>query len=236
MVPERNVDPVDLYDHERRAFVAFLESRSATDLTLTVAATPAWSVRDVLAHVVGITADLNAQHFGDGDGDRWTAAQIAARRGDSLEDLTREWNREAPPFEEGLRLFGYDFGAHYLGDLLQHVGDVHAALGLSPTRDDESIAVALDFYLASFEATLDDAVVGATDVHVGDESWRLGSGDVVASVTAERYEWFRALGGRRTEPEIRALDWTGDVDAVIGLVSRYPMPRQSLGEAGRGTT
>ncbi len=236
MVPERNVDPSDLYDDERRAFVAFLESRSAADLAVTVAATPAWVVRDVLAHVVGITADLNAQRFGDGDGDRWTAAQIASRRGDSLDDLAREWNREAPSFEDGLRLFGYDFGAHYLGDLSQHIGDVHAALGLSPARDDETIAVALDFYLASFEATLDNAAVGAMDVHVGDESWRLGSGNVVASVTAERYEWFRALGGRRTEPEIRALAWTGDVDAVIGLVSRYPMPRQSLGEAGLETT
>lgn len=136
MVPERNVDPADLYDHERRSFVAFLESRSATDLTLTVAATPDWSVRDVLAHVVGITADLNAQRFGGGDGDRWTAVQIASRRADSLDDLAREWNREAPTFEDGLRLFGYDFGAHYLGDLLQHIGDVHVALGLSPARGD----------------------------------------------------------------------------------------------------
>ena len=59
-------------------------------------------------------------------------------------------------FETGLGLFGYEFGAHYLGDLLQHVGDIHTTLGRCPARDDDSIAVALDFYLTSFEASLDE--------------------------------------------------------------------------------
>lgn len=230
MVPERAVDPAELYETERVAFVAMLRERSPGDLATRVPATPAWSVHDVLAHLVGITADLNAQRFGAGGGDEWTAAQIEARRDATLDDLADEWDREAPTFEGGLRLFGYAFGAHYVGDLLQHLIDVDVALGRPPVRDDEVLAVALDFYLQSFEEVLDEAGAGAVSVTVGDERWRLGSGEVVASVRASRFDLFRALGGRRTIDEIRALDWTGGGDAILGLVSRYPTPGTSLGE------
>jgi hypothetical protein len=189
-----------------------------------------WTVHDVLAHVVGINADLNAQRFGDGDSDEWTLHQVTARRASSVDDLAAEWDREAPMFTHGLRLFGYMFGAHYLGDLLQHVADVEAALGISPVRDDLTLAVALDFYLDSFEEGLAEVAVGSVAVSVGEESWILGTGGVNASITASRFELFRALGGRRTRSEIAALDWAGDSDQYIDLVSRYPMPSVSLGE------
>jgi hypothetical protein len=230
MVPERDVDPGELYGLERRDFVSYLRSQPAENLTTMVPATPAWQLHDVLAHLVGITADLNAQRFGAGDSDAWTAAQVGSRRHDSVDELAAEWDRAAPTFEAGLRLFGYQFGAHYLGDLLQHVGDVHAALGQSPVRDDVAVAVGLDFYLESFEETLDETGVGAVDVFVGEEHWRLGNASVIAGITAPRYELFRALGGRRTLDEIRDLSWVGDPETVVGLVSRYPVQHASLDE------
>ena len=230
MVPARDVDPAALYQRERHEFVSFLSGLTPLEVGTTVPATPAWSVHDVLAHLVGITADLNAQRFGGGDGDAWTAHQTETRRFDSVEDLADEWEREGPSFEAGLRLFGYDLGAHYLGDLLQHVSDVHAALGRCPARDDIAVAVALDFYLGSFEEALEQPGVGAVDVQVGDERWRLGRVPLRATLTAERYELFRSLGGRRTLAEIRALHWAGDREAIVGLVSRYPPPVSSLHE------
>jgi len=230
MVPERSVDPAALYERERLAFLTRLRPLPVELLTSRVPATPDWSVRDVVAHVVGIAADLNAQRFGDGNSDAWTFAQVDARRDRSLAELAAEWAREAPTFETGLRLFGYDFGAHYLADLLQHVADVEAALGRPPARDDLALEVALDFYLGSFEETLVEENLGALQVQVGDESWILGRGDVVASVAARRYELFRALGGRRTRTEIAGLGWSGAAEPFLGRVSRYPMPTASLGE------
>jgi uncharacterized protein (TIGR03083 family) len=231
VVPERDVDPAELYELERVAFASYLLAQTGARADVAVPATPGWGVRDVLAHLVGITADLNHGRFGDGDGDAWTAAQVVTRRGRPMRDVVAEWDREAPTFEDGLRLFGYAFGAHYLGDLLQHVVDVHVALDEPWIPPDLHLAVALDFYLTSFEEALDDAAVGAVDVRVGDERWRLGTGRAVASVEASRVELFRALGGRRTGREVRSLRWDGDVHAVIDLVSRYPTPPASLGEA-----
>jgi uncharacterized protein (TIGR03083 family) len=230
VVPERDLDPAEMYELERVAFIAFLRRQSRDRLDVMVPATPGWGVRDVLAHLVGITADLNAEQFGNGDGDAWTAAQVASRRGRSVDELAIEWDREAPTFEHGLRLFGYTFAAHYLADLLQHVIDVRAALEMAWMPADQHLAVALDFYLTSFDEALAAAGAGAVDVRAGDERWRLGDGDAIASVSASRFELFRALGGRRTRQEIRSLGWDGHVDAVVDMVSRYPSPRISLGE------
>lgn len=220
-----------MYEVERAAFIAFLLGQPRDRLDVMVTATAGWAVRDVLAHLVGIAADLNAQRFGNGDGDAWTAAQVVSRRGQSLDALAVEWDREAPTFENGLRLFGYTFAAHYLADLLQHVIDVHAALDGAWVPVDQHLAVALDFYLTSFEDALGVAGAGAVDVRAGHEQWRLGNGDPIASVTASPFELFRALGGRRTRQEIRSLGWDGHVDDVVDLVSRYPNPSISLGES-----
>lgn len=233
MVPERDVDPANLYEQERVAFLALLRSLTPDALAQTVPATPDWAVRDVLAHVVGITADLNAGRFDADVSDEWTGRQVNSRRDKSIDEMAAEWDHEAPTFEGGLRLFGYSFGAHFLGDLMQHMGDVHAAIYESPVRDDESVTVALGFYLESFEETLAETSLGAIQFQGGDETWTVGSGDVVASVTATQYELLRALGGRRTPAEIRSLVWTGGavVDDIVPLVSRYPAPTETLGEA-----
>jgi len=76
-VPEHDADPAALYREERLAFVATMQSLSPHQLTAPVAATPLWTVHDVLAHAVAISADLNAQRFDD-DPDAWTRAQVTA--------------------------------------------------------------------------------------------------------------------------------------------------------------
>ena len=229
MIEARPVDCGAIYEEERRAFVKFLRSCDAPELATSVPATPEWSVRDVLAHVVGVTADLNAENFGDSsDPDAWTAAQVRARRDRTVDELAAEWDGEAPRFEDGLRLFGYEIGSHYIGDLLQHVADVKHALGRPRPSDNLTLAVALDFYLISFEQSLDEQQCGAVQLGAGEESWTLGSGAAIASVTAERFELFRSLGGRRSEAQVRALSWRGDMDAVVPIFSRYPLPEADI--------
>ena len=231
MVPERDVDCGELYALERQRFVELLRSCDADALVTKVPATPLWSVHDALSHVVGITVDMNAGNFGDlSDPDAWTAAQVDARRDCTVDQLAAEWAGAAPQFEEGLRLLGYEIGSHYVGDLLQHAADVRQALGRPRPDDDRSLAVGLDFYLISFEESLAEAGVGAVDIEVGDESWTLGPGAAVASVRADRFELFRALGGRRSAARIRTLAWRGALDSIVPLVSRYPLPSTDLVE------
>ncbi len=179
MISEHDADPAHLYRREREAFVALLRSLSDEQLRTAVPATPAWSVHDVAAHVVGITADLNAQEFGRGDPDAWTAAQVSSRRDRSVDELAAEWARESVQFEEGLRAFGYEMGSHFLGDLLQHAQDVRSALGLERLAEADALAVALDHYLDTFHLALVAVGVGSVDVRVADEAW-----------TASMVDWY----------------------------------------------
>ena len=144
--------------------------------------------------------------------------------------MPREWEREAPRFEEGLRILGYEIGSHYVADLLQHAADVRHALHLAPLTDDEALAVAFDFYLIWFDETLRRAKIGAVVVSVGDERWTIGDGEPIASVTGERFELFRMLGGRRNAAQIRALPWEGDLTAVFPFLSAYPLPTEPIVE------
>lgn len=228
MIVERDVDCGIVYERQRTDLLAVLAGAPPEALARPVAATPGWSVLDVVAHVTGIAADLNAGRLASEDPDAWTAAQVTSRHGRSLMDIAEEWGAEAPTFEDGLRLFGYEVGSHFVGDLVQHACDIRHTLGISRLHDAEAILVALDFYLDSFSRTLVDHEAGAVDVDAEGERYRAGSDPVVATVRAPRYELLRALGGRRSAAQLSALDWDGDVDRVLPLVSRYPLPAADL--------
>jgi uncharacterized protein (TIGR03083 family) len=232
MVPERDVDCGAIYEDARQELLALLRSLTPQQLATVVPATPDWAVRDVLAHVVGINHDLNRLTFGTRGDESWTAVHVETRRDHGIEDMAAEWDREAPQFEQGLRDLGYGVGSHFVGDLLHHYCDVTHALQLPRPSDELRLAVALDFYLSFFEEQLDEEKIGSVEVTVADEHWALGSGDQIAAVSAPRYEMFRSLGGRRSEEQIRALEWRGDVDAVLPVISRYPLPEQPIIEVG----
>jgi len=54
-----SVDAAALYEDLRQELIGILRAASDAELEQTVAASPEWRVRDVLAHVTGITHDLN---------------------------------------------------------------------------------------------------------------------------------------------------------------------------------
>ena len=238
MIVERDVDCGRVYQRLRERLMATLRSSTGDALAVTVPATPAWSVHDAVAHVVGIAHDLNAQRFDLTDSDAWTARQVWERRDATLDELESEWDREAPRFEEGLRLMGYEVGSHFVGDLLHHAADIHHALGRGRIDDREALMVGLDFYLDSFHQDLVALDRGSLEIRAIDsppERWTLGAGHEIATLTAPRYELFRALGGRRSRRQVRALTWTGDVDAVATVLARYPLPAHDLIETTGAT-
>lgn len=237
MTRAETVDTGDLYERNRREFVGTALALSDARLQIRVPATPAWTVRDVLAHVVGIASDLNAQRFPASDdvgGAAWTDGQVARGSRRTIDDLVAEWDREAVLFEDGLRAFGYEFGSHFVADLHAHYQDVRNALGLTAETDELTVAVALDHYLGFVNDLLVadgwgrlEVVVGSDVRHVG------GEGRCRARVSAPPFELLRAVSGRRSERQIRALDWHGDVDDFVrfmqtSLGGGYSLPEADL--------
>src|SRR2546421_7015648 len=62
-------------------------------------AAPEWRVRDVVAHLSGITADINAGNLDGVATDAWTARQVDARRDWSIEQMLEEWDTEGAKVE-----------------------------------------------------------------------------------------------------------------------------------------
>jgi hypothetical protein len=189
-----------------------------------VPASPAWRVRDVLAHVVGLVADLNAQRFPDRaddlGGTAWGAAQVAARTDTAIEDVLAEWAREAPAFEDGLRLFGYEEGSHFIADLHAHHQDVLGALGLARDDDLLTVSVALDHYLGFLHQLLVGAAWGVVAVATGGEVRVLGTeaGSGRAQVAGPPFDVLRVFSARRSAAQIRRLRWRGDADGLLALL------------------
>ena len=57
-----------------------------------------------------------------------------------------------------------------------------------------------------------------------------GKDEPAGHVSASDFELFRALTGRRTFDEIRALDWTTDPEPYLKIFSPYRPPEKSLNE------
>ncbi|HNJ97303.1 MAG TPA: maleylpyruvate isomerase N-terminal domain-containing protein [Ilumatobacteraceae bacterium] len=201
-----------------------VRSLSAEELAAQVPATPEWRVRDVFGHVGGLVADLNAGRLpGDEGPDAWGAAQVAARGALPIESVLEEWEREAPTFADGLRLFGYEWGSHFFADLLVHLHDVQAALGRSPHDEPLHLAIALDHYTAFIaEALAATPQWGSVVVRVGanawTEEWPIGVGQVRVTIDGAAGEVLRCLCARRSVRQMGRV-MTGDLNGFVEFLT-----------------
>src|SRR4051812_18950523 len=107
------------YEALRQELITLVRGLGPAEQARTVPATPAWTVRDVLGHVTGITEDLNHANFDADDADdadAWTRHQVERHRDEPLDVPIAAWDAEAPTFERGLRELGYEIGSHFVGD------------------------------------------------------------------------------------------------------------------------
>lgn len=232
MIRHHDLDCGDAYASVRVELMALVADASTAERARPVPATPGWTVLDVLAHVVGLTADLNHGRIpvpGD-DPDAWTDRQVADRRGRSLDALVAEWDHEAPAFEEGLRAFGYEVGCHLLADLVQHRIDVAQALGRPGPVPSEALTAGVDWYLDVAHGRLAEAGRGGVAVRIDGDEIQVGPEPVLATVELTALEALRALGGRRSLRQLAALGWAGDPAPVLELLSAYPPPSDDLDE------
>lgn len=170
-----------------------------------VPATPDWTVRDVLAHLVGLSADVANGRLDGVTSDEWTERHVAERRDRPLAELLAEWDRAAPAVEADLA--GQRFtGPNAAADLICHESDLHEALGLGPVDREHWDSP----FLATMMLLLGSRLKGIAAVTVTDErghSWHCGSGETVAALRADGYELFRGMFSRRSRRQIAAWDW-----------------------------
>jgi uncharacterized protein (TIGR03083 family) len=204
------------YAEGRRRLTELVADLDEEGAATPVPTCPQWSVHDVVAHLAGVCADVLAGRI-DGVGtDPWTDAQVAARRATPLKDVVAEWNEVAPAVEA----MAGDFGAagyQWVGDQAIHEHDVRGALDRAGARDSETIGVGLRFMVPGFLQAVASRGLPVLELRAGDRTWTSGDeGDAPAEHLAlAPFEALRAICGRRSPDQLRALPWTGDPERYL---------------------
>ena len=202
------------YAEGRRRLTDLVAGLDDAAAATTVPTCPEWSVHDVFAHLTGVCADVLAGRI-DGVGtDPWTDAQVAARRTVPLPDVLAEWNEVAPAVEAMAGAFG-KAGFQWVGDQAVHEHDVRGALDRPGARDSETVHVGLRYMVPGFLEAVTSLGLPTLEVRVGDRTWRSDDREPAEVLTVEPFEALRALCGRRSEDQLRALPWTGDPDRYL---------------------
>jgi uncharacterized protein (TIGR03083 family) len=176
-----------------------------------VAATPAWTTHDVVAHLAGVLDDVAAGNLEGAASDPWTAAQVERGRTKSIGELIDEWADASTGFEAFLSSpAGVNASASVM-DISCHETDLRTALGLAPALSDEMLTWAGASMREFFDAQVAAAGLPPVTIDVAD------------------FEMFRGRLGRRTRDEVSALGWSADPAPYLDIFFIFGPTDQPVG-------
>jgi uncharacterized protein (TIGR03083 family) len=216
------VTSVEAYDAVRRRLEPVL---SAADPQHAVPACPGWSVRDVLAHLVGLCEDWVHGRFEGYASEEWTAAQLERHRGESCVSMLETWRATMRAFTE---LDDSPLGATparwAFGDAVVHEADLRGATSTGRVPE-TAVELGLQGAVARWRQVLRGAGLGGVRVVLpdGQELRTSAPGDERAvEVGADPYEVFRGLAGRRSVAQVAGWSWSVDPSPYLAAGPPYP--------------
>jgi uncharacterized protein (TIGR03083 family) len=189
-------------------------------------ATPGWTVKDNLAHLTGVTADIVHHNLEGVATDAWTAAQVHPRRASDVQELLAEWVTHAPAVEAIVDRFGPS-GHQLVTDAVTHEHDIRGALDRPGARGSDAVHIGFEFVGAAVGDTLDGAGRGALRVDHEEGTTTFGTGDPEVTLRITRFEFLRAATGRRCPAQVAAYEWggTAPLDGLaLGMFHARPDP------------
>ncbi len=201
------MDTTEAYKETRERMTGLLRSLDEAAATTVVPACPDWTIQQLAAHAVGVSADILVGNTAEAGSDAWTEVQVSTREGRSLAELAAEWDEIGPKVEAALA--GGLLPAQAVFDQVTHEHDLRGAIGQPGARDDEGVAIGLSFLetawpfvMASYQIPPIRIVTGGPDMVVGD--------DPQVTLELTPFEALRALTGRRSLAQLAAYDWNTD--------------------------
>jgi uncharacterized protein (TIGR03083 family) len=185
-----------------------------------VATCPGWTVKDLVAHLAGF---FTAYKSGDENafGPDWGEREVEARKNRSLKECVDEWNYE---LSDPAGLFESPLAPVAVSDVLAHEQDIRSALDRPGARDDENIVPAVEMALSFIEKKADEAELPPLRIITEDLNRQLGAGAPGATLETSTFELFRAVHGRRTTAQLRAMKWEGESDPWLPALSIFGPP------------
>lgn len=206
-----NIDLGALYRGARERITALVTAQGV-DLERNVPATPAWRVRDVVAHLSGVTADAIGGNMAGAPGEAWTDAQVTRGRDRELADLLADWAKFGGVMEAFLSSPDGAPASAAVMDVHSHEADVRHALGMPFSIPVDFLSWSMGGLRDGFHKAVADAGLPPVTINISDA------------------EWFRARLGRRTADEVRAYDWSLDCAPYLDTFFIFGPAARSIGE------
>ncbi len=193
-----------VYRDARGRLTRLVGALTGEQLRTPVPATSAWTVHELVAHLVGGAADTASGRLDGAPGDEWTARHVAERRQRPVCELLAEWELVGPTVE--LSLTGEVRGPNLAADIICHEGDLHEALGL-PRPDRHHWQPVLEAMMGLLGRRLrQPGTLVIRDEQ--DQEWRFGGGDPHTLLSIDGYELLRGTFSRRSQRQIAGWNWT----------------------------
>lgn len=191
------------YRHVRRNVTGLLsQPRVVADPR--VPSCPEWTLRDLVAHLVGVTAAAIGKLSG------WPVTHPSSSADMDIPELLAVWERLGAEADLLLAGAGARVGNILVMDAFTHELDIRYAIGAELPVEHPAFAGAFTVLANGFAAAVHDHGLPTLRLSTGSTQWTVGDGAPTATLRATRYDLYRSLAGRRSHHQITAMDWDRD--------------------------
>lgn len=216
-----NQEMLQAYLDGAARLISLARAVGEADADTVVPATPAWTVRNVVAHLTSV-AHISANRLSWGEDVQATIdREVAARADHTVEEITNEWEALFVPL--GQKFADRPSGALVV-DVVTHEHDVRAALGTAYHDHTAGLGEALSAMVGWVRYL---GLVGEQGLLLRTPtSQALFGGPEIGCEVELPSDWelFRLLGVRRSEEQLMAYPAVGDQSLLLAVTSRYPLP------------
>lgn len=210
------MDAIEEWSRAQQRVIALVRDLPPERAAVRVPACPDWTVRDLLAHMVGLGVDVVAGDEPDDHNATWTGKHVTERHDSDVAALVAEWQAVAEPLRAWMR----ENGVRPLGDVIIHEQDLRGALDVPGGQDTPGLHAIRDRFTGRFA----DAVAGLPPIALVGEQWTWtsrGPADAHSVdgapvvLRAPDFDLARALVTRRSAAQLRAWTVRGDVGPYL---------------------
>lgn len=184
-------------------------------------------MRDLLAHMIGLNADVLAGDEPDDHNEAWTQRQVDRRANRPVVELLEEWAGLVEPMRRWMR----EHTSRPLADILIHEQDLRGALRVPGGRATPGLASLRDDFAGRFGAAVADEPPILLDGGIWRWVSRGPAEDAATVVRADEFELTRAVMSRRSAAQLRWWTAKGDVEPYLaGFATLGDLPDRDLEE------
>ncbi len=218
---------METYQSARSRMLELARGLDAESAARTVPACPEWTCHDLVVHVASMPIAIATGDIPGDDPEGWVSRVLDERRGWSVDDLDQGWRGA----DEILAAIIDGPGLLLYYDLVVHEQDLRGAVGRPGGRTESEVATTVEISLGQIHPNLVAAGLPPLAVRDGDTTLNSGEGDPGCTLLTTVWEASRALNGRRTADELRALPREGHLESYLDPIgARFQLLAESLAE------